>query len=350
MVAPILLTVGIAGSLIGATSTLDRTQQAAAASRVTAPVIVTPATGSGLADSTVTAIRSVPGVTGAVPVDDTKVYVNSGGGPDNWSARYVSGPALGGVLRLPVVAGDLAKLTGTGTIAVPAGSWRLGQTAVIWLDDSTPVRLRVVAVYADQIDLDQTVLLPWALRGTHSQAPVATAVYLRLSPGASLSALSRAAAAGGGTVIRTADYLSASDAQQNRTNNLALIAILGMALSYTGIAIANTLVMAAANRRRELATPRLAGATPAQVLRMIGVETGLVWFLAIVLAAAVTVGTVLGLRGGLRSAAPSVRLVIPWQPAGGIALACLLVALLASLIPAALALRHRPLDLVTAAE
>jgi len=151
-------------------------------------------------------------------------------------------------------------------------------------------------------------------------------------------------------VIRTADYLSASDARQNRTNNLALIAVLGMALAYTGIAIANTLVMAAANRRRELATLRLSGATPGQVLRMIGVETCLVWFLAIALAAAVTAGTVLGLQHGLRATAPSVRMVIPWQPAGGIALACLAVALLASLIPAALTLRHRPLDLVTAGE
>ncbi len=69
-----------------------------------------------------------------------------------------------------------------------------------------------------------------------------------------------------------------------------------MALLYTGIAIANTLVMATGGRVRELATLRLSGATSR-------------------------------------------------QPIGGIALACLMTAALASLVPAALALRRRPVEL-----
>jgi putative ABC transport system permease protein len=40
-----------------------------------------------------------------------------------------------------------------------------------------------------------------------------------------------------------------------------------------------------------------------------------------------------------------VRLVVPWLPLGGIALACLVIALLASVIPASLALRRPPLEL-----
>jgi energy-coupling factor transporter ATP-binding protein EcfA2 len=44
----------------------------------------------------------------------------------------------------------------------------------------------------------------------------------------------------------------------------------------TGIAIANTLVMATATRNRELAALRLSGALPRQVLGMIGVEAVLV--------------------------------------------------------------------------
>ena len=54
----------------------------------------------------------------------------------------------------------------------------------MWLADSTPVRLRVVAVLADQIDLEQTVLLPSALRAGHTSVPMASTVYLSLSPGA----------------------------------------------------------------------------------------------------------------------------------------------------------------------
>jgi putative ABC transport system permease protein len=344
--APILVTVGIAGSLLAGTDTLNATQQGAIRARISAPVMITPAHGTaGLADATVAAVRDAPGVTAAVPVTDTTVYVRSSGDPDNWTGQYAGGPGLAAVTRLPVVAGHLADLTGTGTIAVPAGTWRLGQTASVWLDDSAPVRLRVVAVLADQIDTEQTVLLPWALRDAHTAAPLASAIYLRLAPGARLTAVRAAAAAGGGTVSMTAAYLSASDAQNNRINTLVMIAILGMALVYTGIAIANTLVMATATRNRELAALRLSGAGRSQVLRMIGLEALLVSGIGILFAAAVTAITVIGLRHGLAPFAPAVRLDVPWRPLTGIALACVVIALLASLIPAAAALRRPPLDL-----
>ena len=252
--------------------------------------------------------------------------MRSSGDPEDWTGQYVNGPGLARVLRLPVVAGSLADLTGTGTVAVPAGSWRLGQTATMWLADSTPVRLRVVAVLADQIDLEQTVLLPSALRAGHTSVPMASTVYLSLSPGARLAAIRAAAAAGGGAVGPTSGYLTAANAENDRINRLAMVAILGMALAYTAIAIANTLVMATGDRIRELATLRLSGATPGQVLRLIGVEACLVSGIGTLLAAAVTAATVIGLRHGLLGLAPSVRVVIPWLPLAGIALACLAIA------------------------
>jgi putative ABC transport system permease protein len=343
--APVLVTVGIAGSLMAGTGTLIATQQAAAQARISAPVMITPGPGSaGLADATVAAVRAAPGVTAAVPVTNTTVYVRSGGDPDEWTGQY-AGPGLSGVTRLPVVAGRLADLTGTSTVAVSAGTWGLGQMASLWLGDSAPVRLRVVAVLGDQIDTEQTVLLPWALRDAHTASPLASAIYLRLAPRAGLAAAARAAAAGGGTLSSTASYLSARDAQSNRDNNLALIAVLGLALVYTGIAIANTLVMATASRNRELATLRLSGAARGQVLRMIGVEALVVSGIGLLFAAGVTAVTVIGLRHGLAAFAPAVRVVVPWLPLGGIALACLVVALLASLIPASIALRRPPLEL-----
>jgi putative ABC transport system permease protein len=347
--APILVTVGIAGSMLVGIETLNATQQDAARGRISAPVIVTPAPGmAGLADATVAAVRAAPGVTAAVPVADTTVYIRSSDYPDYWTGQYVDGPGLAAVTRLPVVAGHLADLTGTGTIAVPAGSWRLGQTVSAWLDDSTPVRLRVVALLADRIDTDGTALLPWALRSGHTATPLASAVYLRLAPGARLAAVRAAATTGGGTVSRTAAYMSANDAQDNHINTLFLIAILGMALVYTGIAIANTLVMATATRTRELGMLRLSGAERGQVLRMVGVEAFLVSGIGILLAAAVTALTLVGLWNGLAPFAPAVRLDIPWLPLTGIALSCVVIALLASVIPAAAALRRPPLDLAGA--
>src|SRR5262249_42803109 len=168
--------------------------------------------------------------------------------------------------------------------------------------------------------------------------------------GAGPAAVARAAAAGGGTLSGPARYQSARDAQSNRDNNLALIAVLGLALVYTGIAIANTLVMATATRNRELAALRLSGAAPGQVLRQIGVEALLVSAIGVLFAAGVTAATVIGLRHGLAPFAPSVRLVIPWLPLTGLPLTCLVIALLASLIPAAFALRRPPLELAGAHE
>jgi putative ABC transport system permease protein len=89
----------------------------------------------------------------------------------------------------------------------------------------------------------------------------------------------------------------------------------------------------------------LTALAPGQVLRMIGVEALLVSGIGTLFAAGVTAVTVIGLPHGLAPLAPSVRLVVPWLPLGGIALACLVIALLASLIPSSLALRRPPLEL-----
>jgi putative ABC transport system permease protein len=344
--APILATAGIAGGILTGFDTVFGTQQAAAHSRVAAAAVVIPDGGRGLADRTVAELRGSPGVSAAVPVSETPVYLPGSDMPDEWNGRYLPGPDLPGVLRMPVVAGDLADLTGTDTVAVPAGRWRLGDRMSLWLADSTPVTLRVVAVLANQLDTDQTVLLPWALRAGHTARPLADAVYLGLAPGVPPGgALAAVAADGGGRLAPTSGYLSAADAEQNRLNRLALTAILGLSLTYTAISIANTLIMATGERSRELATLRLSGATPAQVLRMISVEAVLVTGVGLLLAGGVTAVIAVALLHGLPSAAPVVRLVVPVVPLAGIGLACLLIALLASLGPAALLLRRPPVEL-----
>jgi len=114
-------------------------------------------------------------------------------------------------------------------------------------------------------------------------------------------------------VTRTTGYLSASDSQYNRLNQMVLLAVLGMALVYTGIAIANTLVMATGSRTRELATLRLSGATPTQVLTMIGTEACLVAGIGALLTAGVTAVTVAGVHAGLASLAPPSS----WSSPGG---------------------------------
>ena len=244
---------------------------------------------------------------------------------------------------------SLAALTGSGTVAVPAGTWRLGQTALVWLSDSAPVRLRVVAVLAHRIDLEQTVLLPWGLRAGHLAAPLATAVYLRMAPGAGLAGVRAAARSGGGRVTSTRGLVAAADAQAARANTRAMVVVLGLALVYTVIAIANTLVIATAGRRAELAALRLAGATRGQVLRLAGTEAALVAALGTGLGAVVTAVTLAAVRRGLAGVAPAARVAIPWPPLLAIALACLVAAMLGSVATVAAALRDPGQDLAAAA-
>jgi putative ABC transport system permease protein len=345
---PILVTLGVAGATLAGFATLASAIDSAARDRIVADAVVVAGPAPGLADASVAALGAVPGVSAAVSVTDTPVYVRESDEPEDWTGRYGHGPDLAAVLSLPVVEGNLEDLTGTATVAVPHGSWRLGETANLWLGDSTPVKLRVVAVFAKQVDLSETVLLPWALRDGHAR-PLADTVYLKLTPEAAGSAAA-VAAAGGGTLVRTEDYLSAGSAERDRTNRLGTIAVLGMALLYTGIAIANTLVMATRDRAREIAVLRLSGTTPSQVIRLVGTEAVLVTGVGAVLAGVVTAVTVVAAREGLSGMAPRVDLAMPWGQLGAITAACLLTAVLASTIPAVFMLRHRPVDLAGARE
>lgn len=347
--APVLLTIGIAGAMLAGTATLTHAQQAAAGARIAAPVMIRPSGPAGLASATVAAVRSAPGVAAAAAVTAAPVYVKAAGDPEQWDGLYLDGPSSARLLRYPLAAGSLAALTGSGTVAVPAGTWRLGQIATVWLTDSARVRLRVVAVLARRIDLEQAVLLPWGLRTAHLAAPLATAVYLRMTPGAGLAGVRAAARAGGGRVTATRGLVAAAEAQSSRATTRALIAVLGLALAYTVIAIANTLVIATAGRRAELAALRLVGATRGQVLRLAGTEAAIVAALGTGLATVVTAVTLAAVRRGLGGVAPAVRMVVPWTPLAALALVCLVVAVLGSVLTAAAALRAPGKTLAAAA-
>ncbi|MEQ4300466.1 ABC transporter permease [Plantactinospora sp. B6F1] len=333
--APILVTVGIAATTLPLTATLWEAEQRSARDRVAATAVATASGPVGLAEPTVAALGRVAGVRAAVPSRRTEVYVRSDDYPEEYSARFV-GAGLDRVLRLPTVAGSVAGLTGTDTVAVSRSmGWRVGERVQVWLADTTEVRLRVVAVLADSVDLDRTLLLPWELGRAH-QPGGADVVYL---DGGDPVALDAAAVAGGGRVLPTPEHLVAGDAAQYEQNRVALLAVLGMALLYTGIAIANTLVMATNDRRRELAVLRLSGATPGQVLRMIGLEAVLVGLSGTALAALVGAAMLAGLRARLAELVAQPQVTVPWLPITLIAAGCLLAAVLASLVPAMLALR-----------
>jgi hypothetical protein len=93
----------------------------------------------------------------------------------------------------------------------------------------------------------------------------------------------------------------------------------------------------------------VARATRAQALRLAGPEAVLAAALGTGLAAVLTAVTVAAVRRGLAGVAPVARVTVPWTPLAAIALACLVVAVLGSVLTAAAAQRDPGQTLAAAA-
>ena len=144
----------------------------------------------------------------------------------------------------------------------------------------------------------------------------------------------------GAKALPAQEYLNAGSAADWRQVRLVFTMLIVMSVGYTAIAIANTLMMATANRRREFATLRLSGANVSQVLRVVAAEAGLVVGIGTLLGLAAALTALMGVVSGLRDYIPDTPLVLPWPAVAAVAGVCLMLALAASLIPARLILRQ----------
>ncbi|WP_329424003.1 FtsX-like permease family protein [Streptosporangium sp. NBC_01495] len=329
-VAPVLATVGLAGAALSGMATFSAAGAQGLRDHVTASSVVVPAGRAALPDSLTGTVRRVAGVTAAVPVKAGMAYDRDKDMIRQHSAWFVDGPAVRDVLAVPVSAGSLAELTGTATVALSRSmGLAVGRRMTLWLGDGALVRLRVVAVFDDRMGLP-TVLLPWPMVAAHSAVPLPDAVYLSLAPGASVDAVVRPL---GGVVTPTRAHLSTLDAEFDRLSQIALLATIGMTLVYTGISIANTQTMGTANRTAELSALRLAGATPGQLLRIVGWEAVLVLAIGTLLGGVVTAATLAGIGIALGPVTSSMPIVVPWPPLLTIIGGCAVLTLTFSLVP-----------------
>ncbi|MCX5391518.1 ABC transporter permease [Streptomyces sp. NBC_00094] len=320
--APVLVTVALAGTLFGSAASVTRTRAVEAREQTAAQYV---ASGEDLRPVT----AGVPAGAVLSPTASTSLFVRDGAeAVVKYGARAVADPAAFAELaRLPLVAGDLRDLDDRSIVVNEEFErHRVGETVEVWrADGSGPVRLRVVAVLA---------------LGTGDNGPYVTRAN---APGALLdrieargggAATARALEASGGTV-RTADAWAAADhPASSPQTRLGLILVLGIALVYSVIGLANTLLMATSVRGGELASLRLAGATRAQILRVVTGEAALATAIGTLLGLAVT-AVVLGTLGaGLASLSAPVALALPWATVGAAAAVCATVAVAASALPA----------------
>jgi putative ABC transport system permease protein len=115
--------------------------------------------------------------------------------------------------------------------------------------------------------------------------------------------------------------------------------VVGMITVFAAVMLVNLLVTVIADRRREFAQQRLAGATPRQVLALVGVESGLL----------LAVGLAFGTIGGLLTIIPfsltTTHRLIPQVPAGiylGVLAGVVALTMTASLLAARRGIRTDP--------
>ncbi|MGC9440219.1 FtsX-like permease family protein [Streptomyces sp. WG5] len=346
--APVLVTVALAGSLLGATATLNEAKATETRERTTAAIVVTsPDGGTGFDARTVERLRAVPGTAEVSPSSSSAVYVlEEGVALIRSEARAVGSPrALAATTRLPLATGKATDLDDHSIIVNE--EWErhsVGRSVRVWLGDGTEKTLRIAAVMRTGTGDNGVYVTPANAPG----APV-DRVDVALTAGADVEAvaagLREAARSAGGQVLTQDEWVAATYPETHRPTRLGLLLILGIALLYTGISLVNTMVMATSDRVRDLAVLRLAGATGGQVLRLVGAESLLVVAVGALLGLVVAGFHLTGMWAALRLLSVHATPVVPWGTIGAVTAACAFLAVLASVAPAALALRRRAAEL-----
>ncbi|HEY2552366.1 MAG TPA: FtsX-like permease family protein, partial [Streptosporangiaceae bacterium] len=261
----------------GAVVTIDATQAHAGVTegreRLAASMVVT-APGPGLSPSAVTFIRSQPGVTGAVGLVPTTVYL-PWQGTEEQAGDAVTPGQLGSVLRLHVTSGSLAGF-GPGDIALSqlvagqgAMNTRVGRTITSYLADGTPYRAKVTAIFSRSLGFADVIVPAGAAGGGHLGATALGQVLVSTTPGGHAAVhIDALASRYQGLQAASRDVVNAQyqklTSQTSYLNDLllALIAVL------CAVALVNTLIMATLQGREELGLLRRAGATTGQQLAM----------------------------------------------------------------------------------
>jgi putative ABC transport system permease protein len=344
--APVLVTVALAGSLLGATATLNEAKATEVRKQTAADFVVTSAGDAGFDDATLKKLRAVPSAEVSA-TSSSAVYVLEGGvALIKSEARAAADPRLlADTARLPLTAGKVSDLDNDSIIVNE--EWErhaVGQSVDVWLGDGTMKSLKIAAVMTIGTGNNGVYVTP----RNAPNAPV-DRVDVRLADGADAAAVAAglrdAVRASGGEVLTNEQWVQTMYPETNRTTRMGFLLVLGIALLYTGISLANTMVMATSDRVRDLAVLRLAGATKWQVLRLVGAEALMVVMVGGVLGALVAGLNLMGMWSALGLLSVWTSIEIPWATLGATVGACAVLAVVSAVAPASLSLRRRAVEL-----
>jgi putative ABC transport system permease protein len=294
-------------------------------------------------------VAAVPGV-GAVS-EEAPVTVDMGFDYGDGEVDYegvdalaVDPAAYARTHRQVPTAGDLADLRGA-TVALspsyaPELNLRVGDTVPVRMDGG-PDKLRVVALLPDTL-AGPFFLIPPDLMpadGPHRyvvQAADPQAVASRL--------------AGLGEVRTAPQWIEEYADEQQRQSIDVMVALLGMAMLYTVIAMVNAVVISASDRRGEFAAARVTGLTRAQVVRAaLGEALGVV-AIGLLLGTLAAAGTVVGIAFAIKDMIGISAASPPWMLLGAVALGATVIVAAASVLTTLSATRTPAIRLVAARE
>jgi putative ABC transport system permease protein len=291
---------------------------------------------AGLPPSVAEDAARLPGARAAGVVSTDVFLLDQNLGPatgDSWDAAGLDPAATRGTLNLDVRAGSLDAVRGNG-IAVSetlakAGA-RLGRTVHARLADGTLALLRVVAVY-DSANGFGDIVLPHAMALAHATAPLDSAVFVAGHGPAidrGLASITRLVPTA--VVESRADFLGEVKAQ-GEDQARAQWVIVALMILIAAMAAFNTGAMAATERRRELVLARLAGASRAQMIGAVTLESLLATLAGLVAGAGIVAASLA--EAGHDPTGGS--LMIPLGQAGLVLGGAVALGLLGTLLPAA---------------
>lgn len=327
--APVMVTVALTATLLGAAAMIDATKTAMRTAPVRADYVVLPTGAAGLDRQLIDRLRAVPGVD-VTPVTSTSLYTLEGEGTQliKRPAEAVDPATFTTTLSVPVTAGALTELRDD-TIAVST-TWELGlgERVKLWRADGSQVTLTVIALLGPDSAADAYVTQ------THAFSASPSVTYVKLRPGTSTAQVQKvlAAATNGHNAhaVTRVEWAANAAGRDTSASRLGLLAVLGIMLSYTVIALVNTLLMAASDRAGERGALRLLGATKPQILRYVMAEALLVVAVGVVLAAVTTTLGLLGLHVALVQLASPGTVDLPWKPIAAVIALCVVLAALAA--------------------
>jgi putative ABC transport system permease protein len=210
------------------------------------------------------------------------------------------------------------------------------------LGDGTHTQATVVAIYTRDLAFGDALLAPELAAG-HQTTPLLNEILSQTGQPAAVVAgrLQALALRYPGLHVSDSASLVTANAANDALDNWLGPFFVAMIFAFTSIAVANTLIMIALRRRRELALLRLTGATTRQVRSMARWEAILIITIGLGIGLAITATALLPLSHALTGA------LSPYAPAGWLAAilgVSALLALVALSVPTRRALRTRPVE------